>query len=85
MLDKEAKTNAKNKATEWANSQRLECPNCGLIDNVLIQETKAARQSQYNKKEGHSERVLPDIPVVPIVCRECGTVIKFYEDRLIIV
>lgn len=81
MLDQYTKTNAKNKAAEWANSQRLECPSCGLVDHIVVQDTKAARQSRYNKKEGHSERLLPDIPVVPITCSGCGTVIKFYEEH----
>lgn len=83
MLDETTKTNAKNNATEWANNQTLECPRCGLIDKVLIQEAKASRQYQYNKQDAHSERLLRDIPVVPITCTGCGTVIKFYEDRLV--
>ena len=83
MLDEQIKKDAKNKATEWTNRHRLECPSCGLVDHIIVQDAKAARQSQYNKKEGHSERLLPDIPVVPIVCSGCGTVIKFYEERLV--
>jgi len=80
MLDEQTQKDAKNKATEWANSQRLECPNCGLINKVVVQDVSPSRQYPYNKKEGHGERLLPDIPVVPIVCSGCGTTVKYYDE-----
>ncbi len=80
MLDQKIKTDAKNKATEWVNNHKPACPNCGLTDSAIVQDTKASRQLQYNKREGRSDGRFPDTPVVPIVCSGCGTTIKYYDD-----